>query len=933
MAYVHRGVALGLLLWLTIPASSFAASSGGAAAGAVPELEILSSMPDPVLRRLVENALRQFKKGKTGTTGLDADSPELADDDAEPVPRIRRLKPGDTVLLRFDTEPPAQTRRDTRPPAGLTVPPPVPIPAPATDESTLSPEERLRREEQRRLRKALLPSKQVFVLDSSGALVLEHIGRMVLAGLSEEEAAARIGAEPVFEGLFVSLRLLPIEPELKPFGHDIFSGAPKTLMPATDIPVPPDYVVGPGDIVIVQMYGKDSAEHELMITREGMLPFPGIGPIPVAGKKFSQMQKELQERARRQLIGTRVSVSLGRLRAIRVFVLGEVERPGSYTVSGLATLTNALLASGGIKRHGSLRHVQLKRGGETVANMDVYELLLHGDSQADARVMPGDVIFVPPAGRTVGVGGRVRRPAIYELKNENTVADVLQLAGGLLADADTGAVQIERVTPARTRAVEGGDLGDPAVRGLPVRDGDIVRVYPIQQRLNEVVTVEGHVARPGPRAWRSGMRLTDALPSLAALQPEADARYLLIARPNRAEGTTELQGADLLAALEAPTSDANVELAAGDTVRIFDRREDRATLLKPILERARVSTAPGRPMREVTVEGAVHHPGRYPWAPTMRVTDLLKAAGGLTDQAYTLEAELTRRFTVDGRAREQARQTVDLSAALRGGDKDVALEAYDQLVIRRIPKWAEEGTVEIVGEVQFPGKYPIARGERLSRVLQRAGGLTSYAYPKGAIFLRDSVRQREQEYLERLTAQLERDLGVFATSGPELGVKKEVAIAEGQALLQQMRAAKATGRMVINVSALLDVREGYDIVVQPGDKLIIPQRPDEVTVLGEVYYPTSHLHVAGHSRDEYIRLSGGVTERGNKKAVYVVHADGSVSPPRRWFANSIDVGPGDTVIVPLKVDRISNLKLFTDISTILFQLAVTTAALDAIGVL
>lgn len=933
MAYVYRCVALGFALWLAVPVVTFAASPGGVGATAAPELELLSSVPDPILRKVVENALRQFKKGKSSAPSLDAEISETSGDDNEPVARARRLKPGDTVLLRFDTTPPADKRHDAQPAIGPTLPPPVPAPPPVSEQKTLSPEERVKLDEQRQLRKALLPNTQVFVLDASGALVLQHIGRMVLAGLNEEEAAARIAAEPVLDGLFVTLRLLPIEPELKAFGHDVFTAGPRTLTPATDIPVPPDYVVGPGDVVIVQMFGKDNVEHELMITREGMLPFPGIGPIPVAGKKFSQMQKELQERVRRQLIGARVSVSLGRLRTIRVFVLGEVERPGSYTVSGLATLTNALLASGGVKRHGSLRDVQLKRDGQTVARMDIYELLLRGDNHADARVLPGDVIFVPPAGPTVGVGGRVRRPAIYEIKDEKTVADMLALAGGLLADADTGAVQIERVTPARTRAIEGGDLGDPTIRDLAVRDGDIVRVYGIHERVAEAVTVEGHAARPGPRPWRPDMRLTDVLPSLTALQPDADARYLLVIRRNRAEGAIELHGADLLAALEAPDSTANIVLAADDTVRVFDRREDRVTLLKPLLERARASTAPGRPMREVNIEGAVHHPGRYPWAPTMHVTDLLKAAGGLTDQAYTLEAELTRRFTVDGRSREQARQVIDLDAALKSGEKNVAIEPYDQLVIRRVPKWAEEGSVEITGEVQFPGKYPIARGERLSRVLQRAGGLTTYAYPKGAIFLRDSVRQREQEYMERLTAQLERDLGVFATSGPELGVKKEVAIAEGQALLQQMRAAKATGRMVIDVGALLDVREGYDIVVQPGDKLVIPQRPDEVTVLGEVYYPTSHLHVAGHSRDEYIRLSGGVTERGNKRAVYVVHADGSVSPPRRWYGSNVDVGPGDTVIVPLKVDRISNLKLFTDISTILFQLAVTTAALDAIGVL
>lgn len=936
MAYVSRCLALGVAVWLAVPSVTFAASPGGVAATATSDVELLSAVPDPVLRKLVESALRQFKTGKAATSGLKSDAEELNVGTEQADPTNRRLQPGDTVLLRFDTTPPAEKRREMQPPAGLTVPPPVPTPSPpaaVAEEKTLTPEERLKLDEQRRLRKALLPTTQVFVLDTSGALVLEHVGRIVLAGLNEDEAAARIAAEPVFNELFVSVRLLPIEPELKPFGRDIFTASPKRLTPPTDIPVPPDYVVGPGDTVIVQMYGKDNAEHELMVTREGMLPFPGIGPIPVAGKKFSQVQKELQERARRQLIGARVSVSLGRLRTVRIFVLGEVERPGSYPVSGLATLTNALLASGGVKRHGSLRDVQLKRDGQIVARMDLYDLLLRGDNHADARVLAGDVIFVPPAGPTVGVGGRVRRPAIYEIKDEKTLADMLALAGGVLADADTGAIQIERITPARTRAVEGGDLADPAVRDLAIRDGDTVRVYPIQKRLTETVTLEGHAVRTGPRPWRPGMRLTDVLPSLAALQPDADARYLLITRGNRAEGSIELYSADLLAALAAPDSTANVELRADDRIRLFDRREDRATLLKPLLERARASTSPERPLREVTIEGAVHHPGRYPWSPAMRVTDLLKAAGGLTDQAYTLEAELTRRFTADGRSREQARQLIDLATAFKSDDKNVAIEPYDQLVVRRVPKWTEEGTVELAGEVRFPGRYPIARGERLSRVLQRAGGLTDYAYPKGAIFLRESVRQREQEYLERLTAQLERDLGVFATTGPELGVKKEVAIAEGRALLQQMRAAKATGRMVINVNALLDVREGYDIVVQPGDKLVIPQRPDEVTVLGEVHYPTSHLHVASHSRNEYIRLSGGVTERGNKRAIYVVHADGSVSPPSRWFANSVEISPGDTVIVPLKVDRVSNLKLFTDISTVLFQLAVTAAALDAIGVL
>lgn len=930
----HRLFARGLLL-IALTVASFAAPRAAppSAAGAnLPaEAEIFSALPEPVLRKLLEDGLRQLRRNKSPRANGDVDDGSdnlLPTDDA---PQDIRLKAGDTVLLRFDTQPPMEKRRDPEAIRGLATPPP-PLPPPAEKEPSLTPEERQEFDKRQRLRKATLPNEQVFVLDHTGAIVLTNIGRLALAGLNEEEAAERIAAEPALRGLYVTLRRLPVEAELKPFGHDLFVKNGRRFTPATDIPVPADYVVGPGDTLLVQVFGKESGEHELVVTRDGLVHFPGLGPIPIVGKKFSQVQKELHERVRRQLIGARASIGLGRLRTMRVFVLGEVEQPGSYVVSGLATLTNALLASGGIRPYGSLRDVQLKRDGQVVARLDVYRLLLHGDSQGDARVLPGDIIFVPPARLSVGIAGRVRRPAIYELKDEKTLAELIDLAGGLLPDADTRSVQIERVTEALAREVTGGDVRQTAMQNLALRDGDTVRVFPIAERYAQAVQVEGHVERPGRRPWRDGMRLTDLLPALSALKPEADTRYVLIKRLNRTEGTTELFGADLLAALEQPDGPANARLAAEDTVHVFDRREDRVTLLEPLLTQARASTGPARPLREVSVQGAVHHPGRYPWSPDMRVVDLLHAAGGLTDQAYILEAELTR-FASDGRTREQARQVIDLAAALKGKEKNVALAPYDQLVVRRVPKWSEEGTVEITGEVKFPGVYPIVRGERLSRLLQRAGGLSEYAYPKGAVFLRQSVRAREQEYLERLTAQLERDLAVFATAGPEIGVKKEAALAEGQALLRQMRAAQATGRMVINLAAVVDDREGYDIVVQPGDKLHVPQRSDEVTVLGEVYYPTSHLHVADYGRDDYIRLSGGVTERGNKRAVYVVHADGSVSPPRGWFGGHVAVGPGDTVIVPLKVDRVSSLKLFTDISTILFQLAVTAAALDAIGVL
>jgi protein involved in polysaccharide export with SLBB domain len=816
-----------------------------------------------------------------------------------------RLKPGDTVVIEL---------RRTQTEAGE-------IPTP----DKFSPADRGAPDN--------IPEQKLFVLDQFGAVVFEKTGRIVLKGLNEAEAAQRIAAEPAFKGLQATVKLLPVEEPLKSFGYDLFSGVPRTFAPGTDIPIPVDYIVGPGDTVLVQLFGKENAEHELAITRDGEILFPGIGPISVAGLTFAQLERQVQNRVKKQLIGMKASVTLGRLRSIRVFVLGDAERPGSYIVSGLSTLTNALFTSGGVKRIGSLRDIQLKRKGKTVSSMDLYDLLLRGDNSADARLQSGDVIFIPPIGRTAGIAGRVRRPAIYELKNEKTVGDLIAMAGGLAPDAYLQNVKVERILENRERTLIGVDLAQEQARNTELRDGDIVKIYSSLEQLKGVVKLAGQVQRPGSYPWKPDMRITHIIPSVSDLQPQADARYLLIKREDALDHTITFLDTDLITALENPDGKANVLLQPRDEIHAFDIRARRESSIKPLLEQARARSAPDNPVREVVIEGVVHHPGRYPLSSDMKVSDLLRAAGGLTDRAYTMEAELTRFAVIDGKERESSRESVDIAAVMKADQqKDIALKTHDQLIIRRIPKWEDEGVIEIAGEVKFPGKYPIARNEKLSDVIKRAGGLTDYAYPKGALFVRESVREREQEHLERLATQLERDLAILSAQGSEAGVKKEVALAEGQTLLRQLRTVKAAGRTVIKLADLLQGREGYDVAVQKGDKLYIPQRPQEVTVLGEVYYPTSHLFDGKLTVNDYVRLSGGVTEKGKKSAMYVVRADGSVSPPTGWFSRNAELGPGDTIVVPLKVDRVSGLKLFGEVSTILFQLAVTVAALNSAGV-
>ncbi|MEJ2347436.1 MAG: SLBB domain-containing protein, partial [Gammaproteobacteria bacterium] len=432
-----------------------------------------------------------------------------------------------------------------------------------------------------------LLGSNVFTVDPNGVLDLAGIDRIPLGGLTAEQAAQRLGAEPAFKDVTVDVTLLPVEPvgpaALKPFGYDLFSGVPTTFAPATDIPVPSDYVIGPGDTVQVQLFGKDNSEYSLVVTRDGTLNFPGLGPVPVTGLTFAELRKNLEKRVREQMIGVKASITMGALRSIRVFVLGDARRPGSYTVSALSTMTNALFVSGGIDKIGSLRDIQLKRHGKVITHLDLYDLLLHGDTSHDRRLLPGDVIFVPPVGDTVGVSGEVKRPAIYELKNETTVGQVVKLAGGLLPNADPKVTQLERVGTNQERTLVDVDLSKAAGRSMHVRDGDVVRVYSVLGRLSDVVTLAGHVERPGKRQWRQGMRLTDLISSADDLRPRADMHYVLIRRELPPDRRVQVFSADLAAALRNPNSSANVALRPRDKVLVFGLDGDRGDLIKPII--------------------------------------------------------------------------------------------------------------------------------------------------------------------------------------------------------------------------------------------------------------------------------------------------------------------------------------------------------------
>jgi protein involved in polysaccharide export with SLBB domain len=800
---------------------------------------------------------------------------------------------------------------------------------------------------------ARLIGQSAYKLDRQGIVQLPGVAEVPLAGLTAEEMAIRLSAERRLASLLIEVSLLPLEPvgaqALQPFGYALFAETESDvfeLEPAAYAPVPRDYVIGPGDQLKVQLYGTENYEVTLVVNQDGTINFPKVGPRPVAGLTFGELKEEIETRVSNQLVGTRAAVTLAEIRSIRVFVVGEVNKPGAYTVSGLSRISNVLFRGGGITTTGSLRQIQLKRKGQAAHRLDLYELLLKGDTDNDAQLQSGDVVLVPPIGATVGVDGEVKRPAIYELRGETTVAEVLELAGGLLPAADRRAIQLERVDGDGRRKVRRLDLTAGAGT-LATMAGDVIRVQPVPEELDGAVYLSGHVTRPGAYEWKPGMTVTDILPSDLALKPKADMGYVMIRRSRGPDRLAEVYSADLGAALQAPKSASDVALQPRDRVTVFEVGISRGGAIQEVIDDLTAQASSDWPLQVVRIAGQVRAPGAYPLEPGMRISDLLRAGGGLTGAAYAVDAELARYSIGPGGARQTEVIPVDLAAARSGNEQaDLALSAHDYLNIKEVPEWEAELEIEIRGEVRFPGVYQARRGETLASLLERAGGLTDLAFAEGSIFTRETLRQREKQQLEVLATRLQSDLARLALSataasavqatrgGGQAGGAGEQALAVGQSLLEQLRQVEPVGRLVIDLPKILAAKGDprYDIMVRNGDKLLVPPRTQEVMVLGEVQYATSHLYAPSLGRDDYIRRSGGLSVNADKNRVYVVRANGAVMAETKsgWFRRGRDeIRPGDTVIAPLDTERLPPITQWASITQIIYNLAVAVAAVNS----
>lgn len=656
--------------------------------------------------------------------------------------------------------------------------------------------------------------------------------------------------------------------ELKPFGFEIFQSSEASFAPIPETPVPETYLLGPGDQLLVNLWGRADEEFNLSVDREGKIFIPKVGEIVVWGMTVPQFESKLKTRLAKIYSNFHVSVMLGKLRSVKIFVLGEVKRPGGYTLSSLSTFFSALYAAGGPTERGSMRKIKILRQNREVTELDLYDFLLKGYIASDQKLETGDVVYVPVSGPQAKIKGEVRRPAVYELKGSEKIWDLIDLAGGLLPTAYLKQVVLDRLQQKDQRELVNLDLSDSTreMKNLPLRDGDEISVLSKYQFRPNVVWVTGKVKHPGGFERREGMRVKELLNDGEQLEPDAYLPRADIFRTNP-DGKRELVSFSVEKLLTGDSS-ANLLLKDRDSVVLYGINE---------VERKKF----------VSIEGEVKHPGRYELFENMRLSDLVFRAGNLNKNAYLLKAELAR--VNPGKPSDVFYIPLDSVLTASQSEADPLLTEDDKVFIREFPDWREHRVVQITGEVFFPGKYALRyENETLYELIQRAGGLTPRAFIPGISLTRQTIAQIiQRQNLPALIANtqlLERDTLGNVEAPPPVPVDTEKI---SRIIFEPAQLFKSGGKK-------------GNLALRDGDEVFVPDFPSGVQVLGAVASVGTIGYERGKSVNQYIKKVGGFTPNADKKQTRLVKASGRV------IAGGVGgkkVEPGDAIIVPLKIEQ------------------------------
>ena len=742
------------------------------------------------------------------------------------------------------------------------------------------------------------------------------------------------------------------------FGQSLFVQAPSTFSPVDWMQVPSDYIVGPGDELQIKVWGQIEASLRAVVDRSGQIYIPQVGQVSVAGVHYGDLEAHLKREVSKVFKNFNLTANIGRLRSIQVIVVGNARYPGTYTISSLSTLVNAIFASGGPTPQGSLRHIQVRRDGATITDFDFYDLLIKGDKSKDVRLLPGDVLYIPHVGPLVAISGSVNTPAIYEMKEDSTLKELIEIAGSLSTVADTNKITVDRFTDHQARQTLEFPYDDQS-RALPLKDGDIVRVFSIIPRFEETVTLRGNVANPGRYPWKPGMRVRDLIPNAQALLTRRYWRdraaivngrateYPVRRQPTPADGATSNQqqtGTNPNGTMPSGVPTPDMVNSEGNNIPPYAYDSTNAVSSKAAtgaLAAQNVQDGSGKP-------GDQKSAANQPSAATTGENFENPAARNVAEDVRRYAPEINWDYAIIQRVNpdDLTSKLIWMSPrkAILEADEasNLELEPGDIVTIFSqrdisVPQVDRSQYVIVEGEVMRPGVYKLEMGETLRSVLQRAGGLSPDAYVYGAQLTRESARVKEQKSLDELANAMDvqvRQTAVTVAASTSPGELPQLLAAQ-QGILAQLHDSRATGRVSLPVRpSAHSITDFPNIIMEDNDRLTIPHTPSTVSVVGNVYNPGSFIYERHNTTGAYLDMAGKGKPMSDLHHAFVLRANGVVVAANN--VNGVFTGskferlrlfPGDQIVVPYKLPTGAFVRGLRDWTQILSQMAITGAVI------
>ena len=711
------------------------------------------------------------------------------------------------------------------------------------------------------------------------------------------------------------------------FGASIFAGVPSTFAPIDDVPVGPGYILGPGDELRLQLSGQVNQELDITVDRTGAISVPGLGAVRVAGLAYSQLPAFLNSQLGKLYRNFTLNVNLGALRTIQIFVTGAASRPGSFSVSSMSTLTNAIFASGGPLPQGSLRDIQVRRNNVVIDHFDLYDLLLSGDKSHDIALATGDVIFIPFAGPQVAVLGSVNNPAIYEIKGNTTIDDLLKMAGGETTIAAGSTVRLERIFEHSALTIQDANIDRRSTE--LAQAGDIVSVASIIDRFRDAVTLRGNVANPGRYAWHEGMRLKDLIPNRDAVitrnywqkrnqlgrlvqdyQPDNSGQQS--GNPGQQSGNPGQQsgnpGEQSEGALQLKNSTADKTASSAQSASATSNGSGGGNSVANALT-TQNSTFPAR--NDVILS-----------APDIDWSYAVIERQSSADLKTSLIPFNLGKLVLDG----DASQNLELLP----GDVVTIFSNADVVV----PVSQQTRYVRLEGEFLASGVYSVLPGETLRGLLNRVGGFTPDAYLYASEFTRESTRRVQEQRLHEYADELEAQVSAVTASNQARAVTPNdqsaaiASAADAQSAIARLRRMQPIGRIVLDLkpdSAGIDSLP--DLALEDGDRFVVPRIPPNVSVQGQVYSANAFVYTPGQHVIDYLKRAGGPDRQADKKRMFILRADGSVVSRQYADVAKAPIYPGDTIAVPPIIDKRSGWQRFSDVASVIGNFGVGIAAL------